>query len=115
MAEWSNALDLKSSDVKASVGSNPTLSVLVELQRYLNDLAVGVGNKLSKPTFLLILIAAKYSQIEVVFTFLIPLCFYSHNGSLTEKFSLHTQNCNLPNLNLVLRQFQIKLGGGVHQ
>ncbi len=27
VAEWSNALDLKSSDVKASVGSNPTLSV----------------------------------------------------------------------------------------
>ena len=27
VAEWANALDLKSSDVKASVGSNPTLSV----------------------------------------------------------------------------------------
>jgi hypothetical protein len=27
VAEWSNALDLKSSDSKESVGSNPTLSV----------------------------------------------------------------------------------------
>lgn len=29
VAEWSNALDLKSSDSKESVGSNPTLSVTV--------------------------------------------------------------------------------------
>lgn len=29
VAEWSNALDLKSSDSKESVGSNPTLSVSV--------------------------------------------------------------------------------------
>jgi hypothetical protein len=29
VAEWSNALDLKSSEPKGSVGSNPTLSVLI--------------------------------------------------------------------------------------
>lgn len=29
VAEWSNALDLKSSVLRSTVGSNPTLSVLI--------------------------------------------------------------------------------------